>query len=265
MKDRKFNFINFLKRILTYHLLVSNAYLTELCLISFSAVECPNIEALGFTSSEVISCIDFTADITIHLQDEDLTEFESEFSQYMTDSLDENELQEIARTNDANILFLGAKQDIPPDPVRIVLGPGELAGIGAAGFVVGFALIGGMFIQSRRRRIAKDATALDDDYLDEYEENVNLHSKTGFNREQMADPARRLNNTPLEDTSEISFNESNDSSYAGSSGWSSGGVSSLNTSSVDSFDNDKVFSHGASLAAIGVASGISNNMYGLNE
>jgi len=231
--------------------------------------ECPDVELIEST------CMEMIATTTIFVQDErrEVSAMENAFREEILISI--SELETIAQFRDSNIGFVKEEFPAVPEPPNqsVSLKPGQLVGIGAAGFVVGFALIGGMFIQSRRKKNDKAVDELDlhDDIDGSHattpqssgimDNHPNLPFKTSSKRIGVASRDEESMSP-----SEQSFNSSIDSSNAGSSGWSSGGVSSLNTASVDSLDNEKIFGQrGATLATIGLASGITNNMYGQND
>lgn len=218
-------------------------------------IDCSNIQNLGNLLTDQTTCMEMIATTTIYIEKEKDEQIKDEFTRFLIDALNQKELEVVAKAQDTNILHIDQRFFTPARSER--LGAGEIAGIGAAGFVVGFALIGGMFIQSRLRQTNKEYGEFEGSDSEFYPEG----SEGDYQKSQERDSVAPVSDEGSASGSENSYNESS----VGSSGWSSGGVSSLNTSSVDSFDNDKVYSHGATLASIGLASGITSNLYGQNE
>lgn len=254
------------------NLLVTNEADVLPTIIEIEERECPNGGDSNILEEipEGTTCFDMSSIVTIYVEKENKNIITLEFEQHIFNSLAERELQVIAKAIDNDIVFVNTKQNTPFPPDSPTLSAGELAGIGAAGFVVGFALIGGMFIQSRRRRFGKRAQDLedfDDEMMQDTEsggrKNKSRSQETlGMPEQQMGIGVQQISDSGSYSTSDRSFSSSYESSNAGSSGWSSGGVSSMNASSVDSFDADRVQTHGATLATIGLASGITNNLLG---
>lgn len=256
-------------------LLVTNQAESLPIILDIEERECPTGTDSNILEEipEETTCFDMRSIITIYVENERQNIIALEFEQHIQNSLAERELQVIAKAIDGDIVFVNMKQNVPlpiGNGESITLSAGELAGIGAAGFVVGFALIGGMFIQSRRRRFGKRAQELndfDDEMLQDTEggskKNGSRSLQTyGMTEQPVGIGVQQISESGSYSASDRSFSSSYESSNAGSSGWSSGGLSSMNASSVDSFDADRVQTHGATLATIGLASGITNNLMG---
>lgn len=139
--------------------------------------ECPG----NPTPVDDASCVDVQFNTTVFVENEDEERVRNDFDTSFRNAITKNYLSEKAVAEEGYIVYVIAKAATPTN-AKVPLGTSELAGIGAAGFILGFALIGAMFIHGRKRRsFLKENVELegdDENFLRETDDRFDANSPT---------------------------------------------------------------------------------------
>jgi hypothetical protein len=204
-------------------------------------IECPDT-----VSNESDRCENVTSAVGLFVDEaEDIAEVAESYKEDLTSSILEGGLQEaLDFVNEDSVIYIvtGLKKN-PIDPNGdSTLSTGAISGIVVVG-LIGLVLIGGLL--SRRSRGGSDVDLKQDDYL------VDMQGIAPNASEEIGGKGKKQGSRDGK--------RSDESSHAGSSGWSSqGGMSSLDTTSMDMEDesNRNVALGGAALAGAVVAGAV---------
>jgi hypothetical protein len=226
------------------------------------------------------TCFTVLHSITLLVVDENEDKVEEEFFVALGTAIREGRLQQILETeiNPDSTVYIISGLMVPPTsaPIGGAGGGGGLSSGATAGIAIGavalVALLGvGLFLARKRSQAAKDedsyfpgatqqAVSAPEVAKDLEGDGTLGASQADYRINKKVKSAAAI--ATLEDggvadrAAPSGENRPDQSSDAGSSGWSSSaGVSSLNTGSVDSIEGDSLLP-GASLAAIGAASAL---------
>lgn len=242
-------------------------------LFFFPVIACPDIINPADTC-EIISHV-----ITLMIVDEDSDTVKEEFLVAIDVAVREGRLQRILETeiNPDSTVYIVSGLLVPPTPAPTSeddggggLGAGPAAGI-AIGAIALVAIVGaGLYVARKRSQAEKDEDSYFPGATQQAVSSPDVERDLGgdgtlgasqadyrINKSKSAAAIATLEDGGVADrAAPTTENRPDQSSDAGSSGWSSSaGVSSLNTGSVDSIEGDSL-PPGASLAAIGAASAL---------
>jgi hypothetical protein len=252
-----------------------NYMLILLCVCAdplFISLECPDI----INSSD--TCQTVLHSITLLIVDENDARVEEAFLVALDVAIRDGRLQRILETeiNPDSTVYIVSGLRVPPTSAPTNEGGGGGLGAGpAAGIAIGaIALVvivgAGLYVARMRRQAEKDEDSYFPGATQQAVSATDVDRDLGgdgtlgasqadyrINKSKSAAAIATLEDGGVADrAAPTAENRPDQSSDAGSSGWSSSaGVSSLNTGSVDSIEGDSI-PPGASLAAIGAASAL---------